>query len=114
MQLGPSDHEISERHKKELAEAKAYARKMTVVTLGGDKDKDKDKDDKDVKMDMVSISRVYAYIPQHCFVRRKWCCRSRSRVFLSVGGNCLLYCETLMKLFFVKLLCFPEEIVLLC
>ncbi len=50
-QLGPSDAEIAERHKKEVSEAKAYARKMTVVTLGGDKDKDKD--DKDVKLDTV-------------------------------------------------------------
>ena len=38
-----------------MSDAKAYARKMTVVTLGGDKDKDKDKDDKDVKLDMVSV-----------------------------------------------------------
>ena len=55
LQLGPTDSEISERHKKEMSDAKAYAKKMTVVTLGGDKEKDKDKDDKDVKLDMVGV-----------------------------------------------------------
>ncbi len=54
-QLGPSDHDIKEHHKKELDDAKTYARKMNIVMLGGDKDKDKDKDDKEIKLDAVRI-----------------------------------------------------------
>ena len=62
LQLGPTDPEIGERHKKEMSDAKAYAKKMTVVTLGGHKDKDKDKDDKDVKLDMVSVCDQLFYV----------------------------------------------------
>ena len=52
LQLSPSDGDIIESHKREVLEAKNYARKMSVVVLSDKKDEDKDKKD-DEKLDQV-------------------------------------------------------------
>ena len=55
MQLIPPDSEIVEQQKKDLAEAKQYAKKLTIVSLAAnDKEKSKN-DDKEKVMDVVSL-----------------------------------------------------------
>lgn len=52
-QLSPADSAIVEQHKKQLMEAKQYARSKSIVSLA-DKTEDKEKDNIDNKIDLVS------------------------------------------------------------
>ncbi len=54
LQLSPPDSEMVEAHKKELMEAKAYARKQNVVSLA-DKSADSNKNSKPPTPQFVSI-----------------------------------------------------------
>ena len=72
MQLTPGDSEIVDKHKAALSDAKAYVRKLSVVTLGDKAAKeDKDKEDDDAKDKNEVWPRMGQEHFQYVFMNRK-------------------------------------------
>ena len=55
LQLNVPDSDIIADHQRDIQEAKAYQRKLTVVSLSDKTDNNKDKDDKDKEKETVSL-----------------------------------------------------------